>query len=261
MSKKHRAVTQKQFTKTLDAFTEFAVRDTREDVEARIALVRPQPGEMALDVACGPGTLVLALAPRVGFARGIDITPAMLNRARERQRELGLANVAFELGDAEQLPYADAAFDLVCCQFAFHHMTAPEIALREMLRVLRPAGRIMIVDSVAPESDEKWDLRHRIETLRDPSHTAAFRLTAFLSLFDRLGLQVQRQRLKGHTRSFDQWMLRAGLEPSGPRYREIRKLLEDSMPADGAGYSATPHDGDILITQHEVTFVVGSASV
>lgn len=257
MSNKHRAVVQKQFTKTLDAFTHTAVRDSPETVAERVAFASPQPGDRVLDVACGPGTLVLALAPLVKLARGIDVTPAMLAHAIEVQRERSIVNAAFDLGDAEKLPYPDGAFSLASCQFAFHHMKRPEGVLKEMLRVTEPAGRLLIVDTIAPEDDKKREVRLRIETLRDPSHTAALRLTDFLKLFDRLGLEVLRQSLKRRSRPFDEWMLRAGISPSDARYRDARQQLEESMPNDGAGFAATRQDGGILINHYEASFVLG----
>lgn len=256
MSKKHLGVVQKQFTKTAEAFLKYAVRDSPETMAERVAYAGPQPDDLVLDVACGPGTLVLAFAPHVKFARGIDVTGAMLERARQIQQERRITNAAFDRGDAAQLPYPDRAFSLATCQYAFHHIAKPEAVLKEMLRVTQPEGRQMIVDTVGPESDEKWELHNRIETIRDPSHTESLRLTAFLALFDRLDLEVARQKMKRQPRSFDQWMLRAGLDSSQARYREARRLIEDSMATDGAGFSAQPQDGDLLIVHYEGVFVL-----
>lgn len=249
MSKKHRETVQKQFARTVEAFAKFAVRDSAEITAEKVEFARPQPDELALDVACGPGTFVLALAPRVRNARGLDVTHEMLLEARAFQAERGIANAAFEQGEAEQLPYADAAFDLVACQCSIHHLPKPQPALREMLRVTKPQGRLVIIDSLGPESDAKFEFHNRIETLRDPSHTVSLRLTTFLTLFEELGLEMARQRLKRRERSFHQWMLRAGLEPKQKRYQEARGLLEESISGDRAGF-APRRDGDDLILVH-----------
>lgn len=256
MSKKHRSIIQKQFTKTVDEFSQYAVRDTPEAVEARVAFARPQPGEDALDVACGPGTLVLALAPHVHFVRGVDLTHAMLLRAREFQRERSISNACFEQGEGERLPYPDSVFHLVTCQFAFHHMLKPDVVLKEMVRVTRPEGHLMLVDSIGPESDEKWELHNRIEELRDPSHVTSIRLTTFLKLFDGAGLEITRQALKRQQRSFNHWMERAGVKTSNPRYQEVRKLIEDAIPGDKGGFSAQSQGDDLLITHHEGMFLL-----
>jgi ubiquinone/menaquinone biosynthesis C-methylase UbiE len=256
MSKKHKEAVQQQFTKTAEVFSKYAVRDTPEILAEKVAFAKPQPTDLALDVACGPGTLVLGLAPRVRFARGVDLTEEMLNQARVFQLERQVTNAAFDHGDAEQLPYPAAAFDLVTCQCSIHHMPKPELALKEMVRVMKPDGRLVIIDTLAPESDAKFELQNRIERVRDPSHTVSLRLTTFLALFDECGLEIARQALKRRARSFNQWMLRAGLEPKQKRYQEARQLLEESMTGDRAGFSPQPQDGDLCVVHNEGMFLL-----
>jgi len=256
MSKRQKEAVQKQFAKTAEAFSKFAVRDAPEVLAEKVEFLRPQPTEEVLDVACGPGALVLAMAPRVRWARGVDLTLSLLRHARQFQLEQGISNACFEQGDAEQLPYPDAAFDLVTCQCSFHHMPKPEHALEEMLRVSKPEGRLAVIDSLAPESDAKFELHNRIESLRDPSHALSLRLTAFLELFETYGLEIVRQALKRRERSFNQWMLRAGLEPYHKRYQETRTLLEDSIAGDRAGFSAQLEANDIRIVHNEGMFLL-----
>ena len=184
MSRKHKETVQRQFTKTADAFAKFAVRDSIEVLAEKVEFVKPQPHELVLDVACGPGAFVLAIAPRVGFVAGIDLTVEMLRQARQFQAERQISSAAFARADADYIPFPDACFDLVSCQQAFHHITKPELVLREMIRVTKPQGRLLVVDPLAPESDLKFELHNEIEKLRDPSHTSSLRLTTFLSLFE-----------------------------------------------------------------------------
>lgn len=256
MSKKHKEAVQKQFAKTVEAFSKYAVRDAPEIVAEKVEFVKPQPGDSALDVACGPGAFVLALAPRVRLARGIDLTHEMVLQARAFQNERNISNAAFDRGDAEQLPYPDQTFDLVTCQCSFHHMPKPEAALREMIRVAKPEGRLAIMDTLGPESEPKFELHNHIETARDPSHTLSLRLTTYLQMFEENGLEVIRQSLKRRQRSFNQWMLRAGLEPKHKRYLETRKLLEESIAGDRAGFSAQTQGDDIVITHNEGMFLL-----
>lgn len=256
MSKSHRAAVQRQFTRTAKAFATLAVRDSPEVVAEKVEFIKPQAGDVALDVACGPGALVLALAPRAKYARGVDLTMAMVRRARQLQLERNISNAAFDVGEAERLPYADAAFDLVTCQCSLHHMLKPVLAMREMVRVVRPEGRLVIIDTLGPESDTKFELHNQIETTRDPSHTLALRLTTFLETFDSLGLTIVRQAVKRRQRSFNDWMLRAGTQPCQRRYEETRRLLEESIPGDRGGYSAHVQRDDITITHYEGMFLL-----
>jgi ubiquinone/menaquinone biosynthesis C-methylase UbiE len=256
MSKKHQSTVQKQFTKTAEAFSKFAIRDTPEIVVEKVEFIKPQPENVTLDVACGPGAIVLALAPRVRFAYGMDLTSEMLRQARGFQAERQIGNAAFACGEGERIPYADATFDLVSCQYAFHHMLKPELVLQEMVRVTKPDGRILVDDTLGPESDEKYELHNRIDTIRDPSHTRTWRLTTFLNMFETLGLEIVSQSFKRHRRSFNQWMLRAGLEPGEVRYREARRLLEASVQGDRAGLSPQIQGDDIQIVHNEGIFLL-----
>lgn len=256
MSKKHQEAVQKQFTKTAEAFSTLAVRDTPEVVAEKVDFIKPQPADLTLDVACGPGTLVLALAPRVRFARGLDLTPEMLRRARQSQIARQVSNAAFDQGEAEHLPYADSSFDLVTCQCSIHHIAKADLAVSEMARVTKPGGRLVIIDTLAPESDAKFELRNRIELVRDPSHTASLRLTTFLEIFEKAQLELARQALKRRQRSFNSWMLRSGLKPGDKRYQEARKLMEDSIPQDRAGFAPQIQGDDILMIHNEGLFLL-----
>src|SRR6185503_1565520 len=144
------------------------------------------PEDTVLDVACGPGLVVAAFARVVRHATGIDITPAMLDRARAHSTQLGLTNVTWRQGDVLPLPWPDASFSIVTSRFAFHHFLEPGAVLREMARVCRPGGTVMVVDS-APAPD-KADAFNRMEVVRDPSHARALPLAEHLELFRGAGL-------------------------------------------------------------------------
>lgn len=121
----------------------------------------------------------------------------------------------------------------------------------------------MVIDTLGPEGDAKFELHDRIEKIRDPSHAQTLKLTTFLATFEELGLEIVRQALKRRPRSFNDWMLRAGLKPSDQRHQEARKLLEESISGDRAGFSAQLDGDDIRIVHNEGMFVltrVGSKS-
>jgi ubiquinone/menaquinone biosynthesis C-methylase UbiE len=159
-------------------------------------------------------------------------------------------------GDAEQLPFPAGTFDLVSCQCSFHHMPKPQLVLREMVRVAKPEGRLVIIDPLAPESDSKFEIYNRIEVLRDPSHTLTLRLTDFLRMFDEEGLETLRRSMRRRPRSFNNWMLRGGHAPGTKKYLETRKLLEDSMAGDKAGFAAQSQGEDIQIVHTEGMFLL-----
>jgi len=113
-----------------------------------VAVARVRPGDVVLDVAGGTGDLARAFAGRVG-PRGLvvlsDINESMLQQGRDRLLDDGVIVPAL-LCDGEKLPFADATFDLVSVAFGLRNMTHKENALAEMARVLKPGGRLLVLE-------------------------------------------------------------------------------------------------------------------
>jgi ubiquinone/menaquinone biosynthesis C-methylase UbiE len=123
--------------------------------ERIFGLVLPAGGSLeALDVGCGTGFLSLELARRGHRVTGVDFAPSMLSLAERKAAERGLA-VNFEPADAEQLPYAPASFDLVISRHVLWTLPHPEAAIDEWLRILRPGGRLVIVDGAVLDGSDR----------------------------------------------------------------------------------------------------------
>jgi len=121
--------------------------------EVRIArlLLGLGPGDVVLDVACGPGNFSREFAKAVGdegLVVGIDASRTMLSRGVADLRSTGVVNLALVRGDATRLPFRDGSFDGVCCFAALHLFADPFAGLDEMRRVLGPGGRIALMTSV-----------------------------------------------------------------------------------------------------------------
>src|SRR4030095_4402412 len=159
-----------EFRRQADTFDAWAQK-TDENVAVRFSAAIGAAGQRnTLDVACGPGVVTAALAPRAKSVVAFDATREMLQKARARCDKAGLDNVAFRLGNAEALPFGDAEFDGVVTRLAVHHFAEPQRAFAEMFRVLRPGGTGVIVDVVSSEDAREEVLQNAIERLRDPSH-------------------------------------------------------------------------------------------
>lgn len=127
-----------------------------------VAVANVQPGDKVLDIAGGTGDLARAFARRAGAAGEVvltDINEAMLRVGRDRLLDAGLPLPTVAC-DAEHLPWADGHFDLASVAFGLRNMTHKEQALAEMCRVLRPGGRLLVLEfsKVAPPLAPLYDL-------------------------------------------------------------------------------------------------------
>jgi len=171
----HDAITIDQFTRQAEPFAAMPAHSDADIVRLIRAAARVGPESTILDVACGPGLVALALAESAGHVTGLDLTPAMLDKARELQQRAGLSNLSWDLGRADALPYPDDSFDAVLTRFSFHHLTDPPRALAEMVRVCRPGGRVVVSDVFTTTAEQAAEY-NRLERLRDPSHVRALLL-------------------------------------------------------------------------------------
>ena len=204
---------------------------------------RAQPTDAALDVACGPGSVVLAFARRVHRAVGLDATSAMLDEARRAAAGAAIANVEWHAGDVYALPFADSSFDVVTCRFAFHHLFEPGQALGEMVRVARPGGRVVLCDAVAADDPAKAAAFNAMECFRDPS-TVAFRTLSFLQgLFAAAGLPAPEVRF--YDVPVERERLIAASFPAGDDRAALRAMLNAAVEGDPMGVGAR-RDGDTM---------------
>lgn len=126
------------------AHDEVAARDTY------LGLLDITAGERVLDVGCGSGAVTREIAERVGrggLAVGLDASPALLAVARELAQEKGFGDrVEFREGNALRLPFPDGSFDVVVCVTVLSHVPNGDAAIPELVRVLRPGGRVGVFD-------------------------------------------------------------------------------------------------------------------
>lgn len=129
------------------AFMGFNVQHFRTEKKQAVAALRLKGSAQVLDVACGPGNFTKVFAEALGpegLAIGLDVSVPMLRRA---VRFNSSPNAVYLRGDAHHLPFHDGAFDAVNCYAALYLIPQPELAFAEMLRVLRPGGRVALMTS------------------------------------------------------------------------------------------------------------------
>jgi ubiquinone/menaquinone biosynthesis C-methylase UbiE len=217
-------------------------------------LIGVRPDDLVLDACCGPGVLALDLAPHVSHVTGLDLTPAMLERARAAQTQKGLGNVDWINGDVCALPFGDGAFSLVVSSAAFHHLRQPRAAFGEMLRVCRPGGRIVVRD-VTPAHD-KSAAYDRMERLRDPSHVHALTPGEMGDLGCGLPVNAPTHFLS-LTADLPLKPILAASFPQACTRKDLHALfLADARSGeDSLGFSAKLIDGEILVSYPMTTAI------
>lgn len=234
-----------QFTVQSAPFADYAPHSDAEAMRLVREAAEIGPDDVALDVACGPGIVARDFARRARHVTGIDLTPAMIDQARTRQEAEGLTNIDWRVGDVRRLPFDAGAFSLVFSRYAFHHMPEPGVVLREMARVCRPGGRVVVVDvhSRSPEQAAAYD---RVETLRDPSHVHALGLEEFAKIFAEAGLTLDAPTFHGIEVRLDDLLASTATEPRAAD--EVRRLFRDDLGVDRLGVNAREDDGSIRFT-------------
>jgi len=211
------------------------------------------PSDTVLDVACGGGIVVCAFAKVVKHATGIDLTPAMLERARTYAAEQGITNVTWQQGDVLPLPYNDNSFSLVTSRFAFHHFLDPKAVLAEMKRVCAPGGRVVVIDTDASADATKASEFNRMEKLRDPSHVRAMPAAELESFFAGVGLHSPRvtgYRLEGELES-----LLGRSFPLPGDADKIREIFRASLADDRLGIPMS-REGETIRYAYPVAVLV-----
>lgn len=239
---------------------------------ALVARANPQPGARVLDVACGTGIVTRVIGEHLNgdvALVGLDISPAMLEVAKEVAKREGI-RVDWIEGSAEELPFDDAAFDLVCCQQGLQPLRDPVGALREMRRVLADGGRVVTstwsaiernpFDRAIAEAVERHlgsPAFHLPFALGDPQRLAELFRAAGFDEFEITDL-----RLDLRYPSADDFveLIVVGGAAAIPGFQELdRKAqmrLMDAVRRDIAPVAAEHTEGGALVVPSETTIVV-----
>jgi ubiquinone/menaquinone biosynthesis C-methylase UbiE len=228
------------YTPIASAYVTSAIHSQGRDLARMVELAGLLPGARLLDVGTGTGHTALAFARGGADVVGLDMTQAMLAQAQALAAERGTRLDAVR-SYAESLPFPAGAFDAVACRYCAHHFRDNPLAIREMGRVLRPGGRLIFVDHVAPEDDEADAFVNRLDWLRDPSHNREPRLSEYERWFADAGLTIDAIEPFREPMVADEWFARARTSPdreaearamlagAGPRLRDIFTISDDPV--------------------------------
>ena len=196
-----------------------------------IRMAEVAASDEVLDVACGAGTVACAAARVARRVTGIDLTPAMIERAAVLQAELELPNLAWHVGDVSRLPFQANQFDVVLTRYSLHHFLQPAEILAEILRVCKRGGRVVVADLVLPP--EKVAAYDRMERLRDPSHVRALTEVELRELLTSAGLLDL--SWSGYLFELELEALMQASFPQPGDESQVRALIEADVGVDDLG--------------------------
>jgi ubiquinone/menaquinone biosynthesis C-methylase UbiE len=205
-------LSESRFDRTADLYADAA---RSKDWSAFVEWCRPQAGQRALDVGAGPGLLSAVLSSVVAEAVALDPSQALLGHAPDGVRAV--------VGNAEAMPFEDAAFDLVTCVNSLHHVADLARTLAEMARVLAPGGSIVVQDYLAdpdPQRAERWET---VERLRDPGHRRLPREGEVADLLATHGLALEAQMRWGSTWQVEPWLAMSATPAT--QANEVRRMI------------------------------------
>lgn len=219
-----RSLAEQQFGPSAAHYATSAVHAAGESLAMLTTMLAPAATWRVLDVATGAGHMAAAIAPHVREVVASDVTAEMLAEAARLFAQRGLSNVVTASADAGELGFATASFDAVVCRLAAHHFASVPAFLNEASRVLRPGGRLGLVDNVAPDAemltgasaaeiaatDAGYDA---FERLRDPSHVRAFSRQEWRGSLARAGFEMIAEELIEKELAFEPWVERMRCTP------------------------------------------------
>ena len=218
---------QDYYSRTAEGYVTSTSHRTGSDLQRVIELGEWQPDLYALDVATGGGHTALAVAPHVAQVMVTDLTPRMLEKAREFMLAQGVTNAQFQVADAEQLPFANAIFDRVTCRIAPHHFSNMAQAVQEIARVLKPGGLFLLIDCMAPSNPELDFFDNTVEKWRDPSHGRSCTAEEWEGFFIQAGLRIEHQEFFRKKHDYDDWTTRSQI-PIAEKTKLARFILESN---------------------------------
>jgi len=198
-----------------------------------VAFSRLAPGQTVVEVGAGTGNFLSLFRGVAELMVAVDLTPAMLEQAR-RHGDLRLV-----AGDGRRLPLPSGSVDLVASAQALHHVHEPATVVKEMRRVARSGGRILLVDQVATERYEEALMMTELELARDPSHAMSRPPSAYRMMVRAAGLEIVDERVTESEQRLSSWMW-PGEFPE-ERIAAVARLIEQIGPETGMGFE---RDGD-----------------
>ena len=243
------SIINKSFEKQAKNFESSSMNFSNEDyINYVISAVTPNPSDTMLEVAAGTCAVGRSFSPYLKNVVCLDATTAMLETGKKEAHKKHIDNIMFAKVFAEVLPFLSESFDLVYARLAFHHFTAIYRPFKEMVRVLKPSGKLVLIDMEAPEENLRKQ-RDSIETLRDPSHIHNLSSDEIADLFYKNSLKITFSDKKTIPVSLDSW-LSLTKTPQSIRKKITTLMTDEIQEKSKTGFAPYLKENNIFFDQN-----------
>lgn len=236
----HAGKTKEQFGKTANAYLSSTVHSQGSDLVAVAEMFANAADATVLDLGCGAGHLSFTIAPHVKSVVACDLSSEMLAVVDAEAQRRGMNNITTTWAHAQQLPFADAGFDWVCTRYSAHHWMEVTQAIKEIHRVLKPGGTLIVIDTFSPAIPLLDTHMQAIELLRDGSHVRNYSFAEWSAMLEAQAFQIEASKSWKISIEFKSWVERMQT-PS--QHIDALKSLMKKAPQEVQTYFQIAEDG------------------
>lgn len=244
--KKHGDLVKENFGTQAQSYVQSALHAAGEDLALLERLLGEYPDARLLDVGTGGGHVAYLAAQHVREVMAYDLSEKMLDAVKQEAKKRGLANISTRQGPAEHLPFEDGAFDVVASRYSAHHWRDVGMGLREISRVLKPGGVLVMMDTASPGEPVRDIFMQTVEFLRDMSHVRAYSPGEWLGFVSDAGFRINELLTLRIRYDFTSWVTR--MRTPEHHVTAIREVLK-AAPEEVKTYFQVEPDGSFSIDE------------
>lgn len=249
----HHDHVEKQFSSQASEYLTSTVHASGRDLQRLAARLAGYPEACVLDMGCGAGHASFVAAQNVQAVVAYDLSSQMLDVVTQAANARQLTNITTRKGYAECLPFADRSFDIVISRYSAHHWHDVGAALREVNRVLKPGGLLIVMDVMSPGHSVRDIWLQTVEALRDTSHVRNYSSGEWLALVNEASLVVDNLITDKLPLEFSSWVARMRTPEV---LADAIRVYQQSASTEVKTYFALQNDGSftcdtIMIEAHK----------